>query len=317
MGSNPTPRTIIEHPAVNEILTKYLNYLLCKKSLKPATIKRKVKIIKSLLKHGVELPNPDNVIAFLNTCGWASGTKDITINAYRDYLNMLGLTEIKLPHIRREETLPFVPLEEELDSVISSVRTKMATFLRVLKDTGARPIEAWTLKWTDISTTAKCVAITPAKYSHARKLGITEQTLNMLLALPKKNQYVFSSSGQRDRFADELEHFAINFVKARTRVANKMQNPRIRLISLRTFRHWKATMLYHRTKDILFVKESLGHVNIQNTLRYIHLANAVATIQDEYVCKAAKTVKEASELIENGFEYICELDDARLFRKRK
>jgi hypothetical protein len=75
-GSNPTPRTIIEHPAIDEILTKYLNYLLCKKALKPATIKRKVKTIKSLLKHGVELPNPDNVIAFLNTCGWASGTKE-------------------------------------------------------------------------------------------------------------------------------------------------------------------------------------------------------------------------------------------------
>jgi integrase len=158
------------------------------------------------------------VIAFLNTCGWASGTKDITIDAYRDYLNMLGLTEVKLPHIRREEKLPFVPLEEELDAIISSVRTKMATFLRVLKDTGARPIEAWTLKWTDISTTSKCVTITPAKYNHARKLGIAEQTLNMLQALPKKSQYVFSSSGQRDRFADELEHFAINFVKARTRI---------------------------------------------------------------------------------------------------
>jgi hypothetical protein len=46
-GGGPTPRTIIEHPAVNEILTKYLNYLLCKKALKPATIKRKVKTIKS------------------------------------------------------------------------------------------------------------------------------------------------------------------------------------------------------------------------------------------------------------------------------
>jgi hypothetical protein len=62
VGSNPTPRTISEHPAVSEILTRYLNYLLCKKSLKPATIKRKVKTIKSLLKHGVELPNPDNVM---------------------------------------------------------------------------------------------------------------------------------------------------------------------------------------------------------------------------------------------------------------
>jgi hypothetical protein len=34
---------------------------------------------------------------------------------------------------QKEEKLPFVPLEEELDVVISSVRTKMATFLRVLK----------------------------------------------------------------------------------------------------------------------------------------------------------------------------------------
>jgi integrase len=170
---------------------------------------------------------------------------------------MLGLTEVKLPHIRREETLPFVPLEEELDAVISSVRTKMATFLRVLKDTGARPLEAWTLKWTDISITSKCVTITPAKYSHARKLSITEQTLNMLLALPTKSQYVFSSSGQRDRFADELEHFAINFVKARTRIANKLQNPRIKLISLRTFRHWKATMLYHRKTEVWTEVEEL------------------------------------------------------------
>jgi integrase len=269
------------------------------------------------LKHGVELPNPDNVVAFLNTCGWASGTKDITINAYRDYLNMLGLTEVKLPHIRREETLPFVPLEEELDAIISSVRTKMAAFLRVLKDTGARPIEAWTLAWTDISTTSKCVTITPAKYSHARKLGITEQTLNMLLALPKKNKHVFSPSSQKERFGDELEHFAINFVKARTSVANKLQNPRIKLISLRTFRHWKATMLYHRTKDILFVKESLGHVNIQNTLRYIHLANAVATIQDEYVCKVAQSIEEATHLVESVFEYVTEMAGVKLFRKRK
>lgn len=50
---------------------------------------RKVKTIKSLLKQGVELPNPYSVIAFLNTCNWASGTKNITIDAYRDYLNII------------------------------------------------------------------------------------------------------------------------------------------------------------------------------------------------------------------------------------
>ena len=33
--------------------------------------------------------------------------------------------------------------------------------------------------------------------------------------------------------------------------------------------------------------------------------------------KVAKNVQEASQLIENGFEFICAIDDAKLFRKRK
>jgi hypothetical protein len=31
----------------------------------------------------------------------------------------------------------------------------------------------------------------------------------------------------------------------------------------------------------------------------------------------AKTVEEAAKLIEQGFDYICELDSVKLFRKRK
>jgi integrase len=269
------------------------------------------------LKHGVEIANPDDVIRFLNTCDWASGTKDILIDSYRDYLNMLGLTEIKLPHIRREEKLPFIPLETELDALVYNARTKMSGFLRVLKETACRPIEAWTLKQIDIDPVNKCVTITPAKYSHARKLKISEQTLNMLSALPRKNQYVFSPSGDKERFADESEHFAINFMKLRTRVADKLKNPRLTMISMKTFRHWKATMEYVRTKDILHVKEMLGHVNIQNTLKYIHLANAVSNLQEDYVCKIAKSIEECRDLIESGFEYVTDYQDFKLFRKRK
>jgi hypothetical protein len=124
VGSNPTPRTITEHPANSEALTRYINYLLSKKTLKSATIKRKVKTIKSLLKHGVELGNPDSFVRFLNTYGWASGTKDIAVDAYRDHLNMLGLKGVKLPHIRREDKLPFIPLESEFLRRIYRVHSK-------------------------------------------------------------------------------------------------------------------------------------------------------------------------------------------------
>jgi hypothetical protein len=39
--------------------------------------------------------------------------------------------------------------------------------------------------------------------------------------------------------------------------------------------------------------------------------------EDEYVCKVAKTVEQASRLIEAGFEYVCDIDGVKLFRKRK
>ena len=73
-------------------------------------------------------------------------------------------------------------------------------------------------------------------------------------------------------------------------------------------------MEYYRTKDILHVKELLGHVNIQNTLVYTHLVHFE---NDEFVCKAAETVEEAKALIEEGFSYVCEVEDVKLFRKPK
>ena len=105
-----------------------------------------------------------------------------------------------------------------------------------------------------------------------------------------------------------------SFEKQRKRIAFKLGNHRILKITFKTFRHWKATTEYNKTKDILYVMQVLGHKNIKNTLRYTQLVNFA---QDEYVCKVATTVKQASELIEVGYEYVCEIEGAKLFRKRK
>ena len=73
-------------------------------------------------------------------------------------------------------------------------------------------------------------------------------------------------------------------------------------------------MEYHKTKDILHVMHLLGHRNITNTLVYTQL---ITVQDDDYVCKAATTLKEATQLIEGGFEYVTEMEDCKLFRKRK
>jgi len=78
-------------------------------------------------------------------------------------------------------------------------------------------------------------------------------------------------------------------------------------------------MEYHRTKDILHVKNVLGHKNIKNTLVYVTLAEELFKDQQEYISKVAKNVKEVCTLVDAGFEYVTgEYNDGgKIFRKPK
>ena len=83
-------------------------------------------------------------------------------------------------------------------------------------------------------------------------------------------------------------------------------------------RYWKATMLYHQTKDILYVKQFLGYRRIETTLLYIQLAEVIfKETVDEFTVRVAKKDEEITKLLEVGFEFICEKDGLLYFRKRK
>jgi len=73
-------------------------------------------------------------------------------------------------------------------------------------------------------------------------------------------------------------------------------------------------MEYAKTKDILHVMQMLGHKNIQNTLLYTQL---ISFQSDEFYSATAKTVQDAQKLIEAGFEFVCEFNDVKIFKKRK
>ena len=96
---------------------------------------------------------------------------------------------------------------------------------------------------------------------------------------------------------------------------NKLQNPRLLRIHFHTLRHWKAVFEYAKTKDVLYVQKLLGHKSLKTTLHYIQ--HIVLPQNEEYICKVAKTIEEATDLIEVGFQYVTEIDDAKLFRKLK
>jgi len=231
--------------------------------------------------------------------------KELFSNAYDYYVEFRKLTWAR-PRFKRVDVPIFLPSESELDSLIANVRDKMSVFLQLLKETGADSGEAWKLRWIDVDVERRTVAVSPTKNHNSRTLPISSNLLARLLKLPKKNERVFA--------AQNLDRFRWRYERARNLLAVKLENPRLHLIAFRNFRHWKATMEYHRTKDILHVQWLLGHKRLSNTLVYTHLVNFE---NDEWTCKVAKTVDDAKALVESGFDFVTDMDGLKLFRKRK
>ncbi len=270
-----------------------------------STIKRRSRLLKTLCKRGANLLNPESVKEVIaQEESWCNSTKANAVTAYTSLLKMEG-QEWDKPRYKRVRKLPFIPTEKEIDQLISSCNRKTATFLRLLKETGARRGEAWYLEWTNFDFENRTVRITPEKGGNPRQLRISHKLISMLKLLPRHSSRPFTGS---------LRHFARSYRRQRKRAAHKLQNQRISEITFHTLRHWKATMEYHKTKDILHVKQLLGHRNIQNTMKYTQL---VSFEDDQHTCRVAEDLEEARELIEAGFDYVTDMDDKKLFRKPK
>jgi hypothetical protein len=166
--------------------------------------------------------------------------------------------------------------------------------------------EALRLDWNDIDFEKRTVILNnPEKHGNPRMFKISEKLISMLNRLPRNNSKVFATSWRTT---------INNFNAQRKRSAKKLGNPRLLRIHFHTLRHWKATMEYHRTKDILYVMKLLGHKNIANTLIYTQLVEFEG---GEYCSAVARSVEEAQKLVEAGFEYVCSHDETMLFRKKE
>lgn len=276
-----------------------------KQGYKESTITSRAKLLKIMVKRGADLYDPETIKEVIAQQAWSQGRKENAVHAYSSFLKMVG-GKWESPRYKRIRKIPWIPVERDIDQLIAGCSPRIATFLQLLKETGMRPGEAWQLKWLDFDFNYNRVRITPEKGSNPRILKMSNKLMAMLNMLPRTNEYGFGSG--------RLRHFADGFRQQRKRIVTKLKNQNIIRISFRTLRHFKATMEYHKTKDILHVKWLLGHKRIENTLIYTQLIDFG---DDEYVSKIAKTSTEASQLIETGFEYVCTTpENIMLFKKR-
>ena len=275
-----------------------------------ATIKNIGKALHALEKH-CNLDNPEAVRTWIATADKSDGYKRNLCSSYDHYTRQHGLTW-KKPKYRERAKMPKISTEAKISYIIANSPTKLATALSISRDTGLRPVELTRLKLKDIDLTKGAIYPETAKGGSPRVLKLKNATLNMLNKYIAKrnfkpNDYIFGTWNS--------DNYGKSFRYHRNKTAEKLQDFSIKSIRLYDLRHFFATMLYHKTKDILFVKQQMGHRKIETTLVYTQLLQFDR--DENYTCKIAQTVEQATELIENGFEYITEMDGLKLFRKRK
>jgi site-specific recombinase XerD len=160
----------------------------------------------------------------------------------------------------------------------------------------------------DIDITQGIITATGCKGHNSRSFKLKTQTAEML------RKYLAEFT-QNNPFPSSHAMGEI-CIRTRTKLANKLNQPELKNIPMRNLRHHFATMKYDQTKDILLLKQLLGHKKLETTMFYVQLI--VHDNEEEYTVKTATNTKEATDLLEHGFTYVTSTpDNIMLFRKRK
>jgi len=275
-----------------------------------ATIKNVGKALE-VLARSCNLDDPETVKTFIATLDRKNGYKKQLCYSYNVYVKVHGLTWTK-PNYFVASKMPKIPLEAKIDLIVADASKRLRTAILMSKDTGLRPIELMRLRLRDVDLSKGAVYPETAKHGSPRVLKLKSATLNVL------NKYLASIHIEpNDKIFGcwNSDIYGRKFRTTRNRVAWKMSDASIKTIRLYDLRHFFATMLYHATKDILFVKQQMGHKKIDTTLIYTQLLQFER--DDNYTCKVAQNVEQDAELIEAGFEYVTERDGLKIYRKRK
>ena len=268
------------------------------------TIANRVKTLRRIRKRGVNLLDPDSFETVLATEPLTKASKWQWVACYKSYTKIMKIPWEPI-RVKYEPKEPFMPTHEEIHALINAARKRLATFLQVALTTGGRVGELCKLKWTDVNTEKNTISINNAeKGSRNRTIKVPQKTIAFINALPKRNDiYVFDTKPCNIRSI---------FINLRKKLAHNQNNPRFIQIHLHTFRHFYATETLKHTKNLNYVKYTLGHKSIMNTERYTHLVDFTG---DKYYSAVATTLKEVRKLAEDGWTYFQEIDGNKVFRK--
>jgi len=283
-----------EQPIISENSDRVLTFAWQskKRGLSDVTIKVRCLRLNVLRRLGANLDDPDSVETVLATEDWTPSNKWQYVQTYAAYTKTMGIpwTKIKVQYEPKQQ---YTPTRSEVETLVSGLGRRTATFVQALADTGARSGEMCRLEWSEVDAENHRIPINkPEKGSKSRVITVSERTIAMLLKLSKKyTPYVFNP---------KVRNTESTFSRQRNRLATKLEMPNLRKIHLHSLRRFYADQLYKKSRfNTRKVQAKLGHKRLSSTEKYFGDFDCESCT---YEIARAYSIEDAENLRQQGYE---------------
>ena len=188
----------------------------------------------------------------------------------RFWFRIFGMEEnaIKLPSIKKNNTLPVVLSKKECKALFVAPRTFKHRYLLAFSyGCGLRMNELRLLKITDVDLERKCVHVRMGKGKKDRYVLLSTllgRKFYEYLAACNPRVYLFEGQIPGEPMGERSIQYVINEALKRTDIKKQ--------VSMHTLRHSFATHLLENGVDIHSIQHLLGHADLRTTMVYLHVA---------------------------------------------
>lgn len=188
----------------------------------------------------------------------------------RFWFRMYGMDDhaLKLPSIKKNNTLPIVLSKPECKELFKAPRTfKHRYLLAFAYGCGLRMNELRLLKITDVDLERMCVHVRMGKGKKDRYVLLSKllaAKFYAYLAAVNPRVYLFEGQIPGEPMGERSIQYVINEALKKTKIG--------KLASMHTLRHSYATHLLEDGVDIHSIQRLLGHSDLRVTMVYLHVA---------------------------------------------
>ncbi|MDR0796435.1 MAG: tyrosine-type recombinase/integrase [Tannerella sp.] len=202
-----------------------------------------------------------------------------TVFSLRFLLKSEGLPYdyLLLPEIKKEKKLPVVLSKEEVWRMLCKCKyLKHKMLLGLLYGCGLRCFEVRNVRLRDLDFDRKVLHVVQGKGKKDRYLPLSEHLirgLKVYIGAEKPHDWLFNGKPEARSGGDFDNRYSQRgvqwVVKQTAKAAGVLKD-----VHTHTLRHTFATHLLEDGLDILTVKDLLGHVRIETTMEYLHVARS-------------------------------------------